>query len=250
MLARCVRARGSLAQRALSWTPACRLQHAEADASSSALDDAAESFRESVHEFAQKQVAPHAAEIDATNAFPKHVNLWTAMGDFGLHGKGTGRTRTCTTWSLLCVEKVHSSLDERVRNCAPGVTVPEEYGGLDLGYLHHCIAMEVQAQDVHPAPLIASCFYTLLCCKEWLVNTVAIRSVLLCCAGAEPRVGLRGAELRRAQQPVHKSGRAERQRGAEGQVPAQAADRQAGPDGTESRLYRSYASYSLPGQEK
>ena len=95
MLARCVRARGSLAQRALSWTPACRLQHAEADASSSALDDAAESFRESVHEFAQKQVAPHAAEIDATNAFPKHVNLWTAMGDFGLHGKRTGRESAC-----------------------------------------------------------------------------------------------------------------------------------------------------------
>lgn len=96
MLAQCVRARGSLAQRALSWTTACRLQHAEADASSSALDDAAENFRESVREFGQKQVAPHAAEIDATNAFPKHVNLWTAMGDFGLHGKWTRCIRFAT----------------------------------------------------------------------------------------------------------------------------------------------------------
>ena len=98
MLAQCVRARGSLAQRALTWTSACRLQHAEANELSSALDDAAESFRESVHEFAQKQVAPHAAEIDATNTFPKHVNLWTAMGDFGLHGKRTWRLSTCSKW--------------------------------------------------------------------------------------------------------------------------------------------------------
>lgn len=126
MLARCVRARGSLAQRALSWTPACRLQHAEADASSSALDDAAESFRESVHEFAQKQVAPHAAEIDATNAFPKHVNLWTAMGDFGLHGERTGRLSVCK-WSVssnwkMCPLHVMSVLQLRCRrDCTRGV---------------------------------------------------------------------------------------------------------------------------------
>jgi alkylation response protein AidB-like acyl-CoA dehydrogenase len=36
------------------------------------------------------------------------VNLWKLMGDFNLHG----------------------------------ITVPEEFGGLGLGYLYHCIAME------------------------------------------------------------------------------------------------------------
>ena len=44
------------------------------------------------------------------NAFPSDVNLWQAMGDMGLHG----------------------------------ITVAEEDGGLGLGYLHHCIAMEVR----------------------------------------------------------------------------------------------------------
>lgn len=27
--------------------------------------------------------------------------------------------------------------------CTAGVTAPEEYGGLDMGYQAHCIAMEV-----------------------------------------------------------------------------------------------------------
>lgn len=39
---------------------------------------------------------------------PKEPDLWKAMGDFGLHG----------------------------------ITVPQEYGGLGLGYLYHCVAME------------------------------------------------------------------------------------------------------------
>ena len=46
--------------------------------------------------------------MDATNSFPKEVNLWREMGDMGLHG----------------------------------ITVPEEFGGLGLGYLEHCVAME------------------------------------------------------------------------------------------------------------
>ena len=47
-----------------------------------------------------------------TNAFPSDVNLWRAMGDMGLHG----------------------------------ITVAEEDGGLGLGYLHHCIAMEASPE--------------------------------------------------------------------------------------------------------
>lgn len=78
-------------------------------ASSNGVDDEAESFREQVHDFAQRVIAPHAASIDATNSFPTSVNLWREMGDFGLHG----------------------------------LTSPAEYGGLALGYRFHCIAMEV-----------------------------------------------------------------------------------------------------------
>ncbi|KAH9290553.1 hypothetical protein KI387_034670, partial [Taxus chinensis] len=65
-------------------------------------------FKQSVEQFAQENIAPHAAKVDATNSFPKEVNLWKAMGDFNLHG----------------------------------ITAPEEYGGLGLGYMYHCMAME------------------------------------------------------------------------------------------------------------
>lgn len=72
------------------------------------LDDTLRQFKESVHQFAQENIAPHAATIDSTNSFPKAVNLWKLMGDFNLHG----------------------------------ITAPESCGGLGLGYLYHCIAME------------------------------------------------------------------------------------------------------------
>ncbi|KAK9828856.1 hypothetical protein WJX72_002418 [[Myrmecia] bisecta] len=88
-------------------TSAClhRCQHTHAASSN---QDQREEFRETVREFAQRSVAPHAAEIDRTNAFPANIDLWQAIGEFGLHG----------------------------------VTVPSEYGGLDMGYSEHCIAME------------------------------------------------------------------------------------------------------------
>ncbi|KAM3232211.1 2-methylacyl-CoA dehydrogenase, mitochondrial [Capsicum chacoense] len=75
---------------------------------SSLLDDTQKQFKESVEKFAQENIAPFAEKIDRTNSFPQEVNLWKLMGDFNLHG----------------------------------ITAPEEYGGLNLGYLYHCIAME------------------------------------------------------------------------------------------------------------
>eukprot|EP00243_Klebsormidium_subtile_P004445 TRINITY_DN18428_c0_g1_i1.p1 TRINITY_DN18428_c0_g1~~TRINITY_DN18428_c0_g1_i1.p1 ORF type:complete len:441 (-),score=73.28 TRINITY_DN18428_c0_g1_i1:319-1641(-) len=72
------------------------------------LDDTSMQFKESVRKFAQENIAPLAAQIDHNNSFPKDVNLWRKMGEFDLHG----------------------------------ITVPEEYGGMGLGYLEHCIAME------------------------------------------------------------------------------------------------------------
>jgi len=63
-------------------------------------------LRRSVSGFAQDRIAPRAAEIDRSNAFPR--DLWPEMGALGLHG----------------------------------ITVEEEYGGSGLGYLEHCVAME------------------------------------------------------------------------------------------------------------
>ncbi|KAJ6691590.1 ACYL-COA DEHYDROGENASE [Salix purpurea] len=72
------------------------------------FDDTQLQFKESVSQFTQENIAPFASTIDQSNYFPKDINLWKLMGDFNLHG----------------------------------ITAPEEYGGLGLGYLYHCIAME------------------------------------------------------------------------------------------------------------
>ena len=66
----------------------------------------ADMIRESARAFADKEIAPHAAAIDRDNAFPRA--LWPKLGALGLHG----------------------------------ITAPEEYGGLALGYLEHCVAVE------------------------------------------------------------------------------------------------------------
>ena len=71
-----------------------------------ALGEMADAIRETTARFAADRIAPIAAETDATNVFPRH--LWPEMGALGLHG----------------------------------ITVEEEYGGLGLGYLEHCVAME------------------------------------------------------------------------------------------------------------
>jgi isovaleryl-CoA dehydrogenase len=70
------------------------------------LGESAGMIRDSARAFAEKEIAPRAAEIDRDNLFPR--DLWTKMGALGLHG----------------------------------ITAPEEYGGLGLGYLEHCMAME------------------------------------------------------------------------------------------------------------
>ena len=68
----------------LAAAAAQRSQHAEAY---EACGDALQEFRETVREFAQRAIAPHAAEIDRQNTFPASTNLWKDIGDFGLHGE-------------------------------------------------------------------------------------------------------------------------------------------------------------------
>ncbi len=71
-----------------------------------AFDDTLEMLRDSVRSFAQAEIAPRAAEIDRTDQFP--MELWRKLGDLGVLG----------------------------------ITAKEEYGGADMGYLAHIIAME------------------------------------------------------------------------------------------------------------
>jgi isovaleryl-CoA dehydrogenase len=70
------------------------------------LGDTADMLRDTVRSFSDDRIAPRAAEIDATNTFPR--DLWPELGALGLHG----------------------------------ITVEEEYGGSGMGYLEHVIAME------------------------------------------------------------------------------------------------------------
>lgn len=70
------------------------------------LSDSQEEFRQAVQDFAAKELAPRAEKIDKENEFP--MDMWRKFGDMGLLG----------------------------------VTAPEKYGGLGLGYLEHTFVME------------------------------------------------------------------------------------------------------------
>jgi isovaleryl-CoA dehydrogenase len=70
------------------------------------LGETLDILRGTVAEFTAKEVAPRAAEIDRSNDFPR--DLWPRLGKLGLLG----------------------------------ITVEEEYGGAQMGYLAHVVAME------------------------------------------------------------------------------------------------------------
>jgi isovaleryl-CoA dehydrogenase len=70
------------------------------------LGETADILRYQIADFASREIAPRAAKIDAENAFPN--DLWPKLGEIGVLG----------------------------------VTVSEEYGGANLGYLEHVLVME------------------------------------------------------------------------------------------------------------
>lgn len=70
------------------------------------LGEDVEMLRASLRDFANAEIAPRAAQIDADDQFP--ADLWRKFGDLGLLG----------------------------------VTVKEAYGGADMGYVAHMVAME------------------------------------------------------------------------------------------------------------
>lgn len=70
------------------------------------LGEDIDALREGIYQFAQGEIAPLAEKADEDNCFPNE--LWPQMGEMGLLG----------------------------------MTVAEQYGGVDMGYLAHVIAME------------------------------------------------------------------------------------------------------------
>ncbi|MGY9010100.1 MAG: acyl-CoA dehydrogenase family protein [Rhodobacterales bacterium] len=75
-----------------------------------ALGEEIEALRALAHRWAQERIKPISSEIDKTNKFPSE--LWKEMGELGLLG----------------------------------ITVDEEFGGVNMGYLAHTVAVEEVAR--------------------------------------------------------------------------------------------------------
>ncbi|MDP6211211.1 MAG: isovaleryl-CoA dehydrogenase [SAR324 cluster bacterium] len=70
------------------------------------LNEEVDMLRETVRQFAEKRIAPIAEDVDRENEFPQH--MWKELGDLGLLG----------------------------------MTASEEYGGSEMSYLAHLVAVE------------------------------------------------------------------------------------------------------------
>ncbi|CAM1154350.1 Uncharacterised protein g11178 [Pycnogonum litorale] len=52
----------------------------------SGLTEEQRQLRQTVFQFAQKELAPRSSEIDKTDSFPEFREFWKKLGDLGLHG--------------------------------------------------------------------------------------------------------------------------------------------------------------------
>jgi hypothetical protein len=88
-LSRAALSTGARAERASSSSPSESSSSSPSESSTSPSD--LEDFRAMLSDFAGREIAPLAEEIDRKNTAP--MDLWTKMGDFGLHGTGMRRER-------------------------------------------------------------------------------------------------------------------------------------------------------------
>lgn len=90
------------------------LSHYPVDDKIFGLSETEVALLETIFNFCQKEIAPHASSIDKENGFPdeKRAILWKKLGDMGLFG----------------------------------ITASSEYGGSDMTYFDQCIVVEEMTQ--------------------------------------------------------------------------------------------------------
>lgn len=97
------------------------------------LDDERAALREMAEAFAEEEVRPLAEEMDKTMVFPHH--MWERMGEMGFLG----------------------------------MTAPEKYGGMGLGYYEHCLVTE-ELSKANAALGLSYLAHSNLCVNQIVLN--------------------------------------------------------------------------------